>query len=497
MQRLGSWLAVALAATAACSNPGPAGIGQPCADPSDCAASAQCFAGVCTPRCRSHVECGDGYRCTDDGVCEMVESSVGDACVRELDCGVHQTCRPDDADVDGDGRLAATCQPVAPGRVPGAPCAADADCQTGVCAIGTCADLCAGDSDCGPDRVCADVPRLLPGAAPLFATCLPARARFSAPVPLAENGGRVRVAVPSHAASVAVVVRAENPQVTVGVTRAVAPDGTVLVDWPNPGRIRYAPARHESTLLIPNAPDIDVAVGAYEFTVTALRAPGELAGETPRVDVVYALGPDTGAATIDLHMVFLDLAGHPCAAAFDGGTLSAATASVSPSFADFVDAIDAILAPAGVSVGAVTYRDLRGRPDLDALDTRELGALLSTSTEPGGATVFFVRSIDPSGILALAGAIPGAPGLVGRPTAGVAIGAEALCYRSWTDLARSAAHAIGHYAGLFANVAPDGTADPIADSPTDASNLMYFSEFGGVGVSPGQAEVLRRSPVTR
>src|SRR5690606_7394450 len=133
----------------------------------------------------------------------------------------------------------------------------------------------------------------------------------------------------------------------------------------------------------------------------------------------------------------------------------------------------------------------------DALAREELPALLRASTIPGGVDVFFVRSIDPPGVQALVSGTPGAPGIPGTAASGVALSVETRCYRPWRELARTAAHAIARHLGLFHNVEPDGREDPIADSGTGADNLMYFSEFGGIELSPGQSEVLRQNPVLR
>jgi hypothetical protein len=77
------------------------------------------------------------------------------------------------------------------------------------------------------------------------------------------------------------------------------------------------------------------------------------------------------------------------------------------------------------------------------------------------------------------------------------IGLDTLCYRSWQDVARLTAHEIARYMGLYDNVEIDQNVDPILDSDTSSSNLMFYSELGGTDLSNGQRDILSRSPVLR
>jgi hypothetical protein len=171
----------------------------------------------------------------------------------------------------------------------------------------------------------------------------------------------------------------------------------------------------------------------------------------------------------------------------------------------YTDEIRRIFARAGISTGEITFDDIVGHPDLVGLEAAALPDLLSLAWRPGGVSVFLVRTITPVGLQALSGGgdNPGAPS-VGSPTGGVAVGIDTMCYRSWESLARVTAHAVARHMGLFRNVEPEGLGeDPIADSPgredlTQATdNLMYFSEFGGLTLTNGQRDILRRSAVLR
>ena len=82
------------------------------------------------------------------------------------------------------------------------------------------------------------------------------------------------------------------------------------------------------------------------------------------------------------------------------------------------------------------------------------------------------------------------------------IGLDTLCYRSWSQLARLTAHEIARYMGLSRNVELDSTGkawlDMIDDNDANPSNnLMFYSEVGGVDITPGQRDILSRSGVLR
>jgi hypothetical protein len=237
---------------------------------------------------------------------------------------------------------------------------------------------------------------------------------------------------------------------------------------------------------------------AYQLDVSSLRVGGVVGSAIPQVTAIAKLGP---GAILDLHFYFLDLEEHPCQAALGPTKLDAAAAVTLPEFQnDFLGRLRVLLSRGGIAPGVTTYDDLTGHADLDGLDTTKLASLLGLSTREGGVSVFFTRTLSPVGLQSMIGGSPN-PGdpQVGSPSGGVAIGIDTLCYRSWADLARITAHAIGRQMGLYRNVEPGGTAytDPIADSDTTSNNLMHYSEFGGDELSEGQREILQRSAVLR
>jgi hypothetical protein len=514
--RLAALAATALAAAlgvTACG--GGAGIGERCDGVTECAAGLQCLHHTCVPRCTRHTECGDGFRCRGDGLCERVDSAIGDACASEVDCGPGQACQLADRDFDGDGFLTATCQPEEPGGVLDDACAgptlADADgrCRSGTCVLGRCVTVCAGDLDCPLSHRCTTIPRELPGAGAqettvaAFYGCLPARGTITYRVPIVDPYQRFFLPVPGNARSLAMIARVDEGTQLVGADRVDAPSGDILFELRGgtredyfAGRLRHQLAPGIATLLIPQNPDDPIQPGAYIVSVGSYLAPGTPGTAVPRVDVVYKL--DDGVR-LDLHLYFLALADHPCADAFAGVT-SAEGARESTTFQNvFLRELDLVFARAGIVLdrSAATYQDILDRPDLDGLDATRLGELLTRADQPGGVHVFFVRTIAPAGLQGLVGGPPAPPGREGTRASGVAIAMDTLCYADWPLLARTTAHELGRALGLHRSVEPDQYEDPIADSNHATSNLMHFSEGGGTDLSPGQRLILRLNPALR
>ena len=124
----------------------------------------------------------------------------------------------------------------------------------------------------------------------------------------------------------------------------------------------------------------------------------------------------------------------------------------------------------------------------------DLYDLFRLAENESGIAIFFVRSLWPDGVQASIGGIPGPPRSPGTSASGIAISADTLCYRSWTDVARATAHSLASQMGLWNNRDLEGSPDPIVDTTGTTDNLMFFGEFGGKDLSPGQASVLSRYP---
>ncbi len=479
---------------------GDAQQGESCADSSDCDEALQCLSRVCTPRCHTHIDCGDGYTCERGGHCALVPSAIGDPCRREIDCGPAQACALQTEDLDEDGALTGICQLQTAGLTIGSECRADSECQVGICSLGLCTQMCRQLSDCPPGMECASIPRLLEDSAPRFSGCLPGRGVIGHDLAMSSPSGSVRVPVPSHAQSIALVAQVDELDQMVGATRVVAPDGALLYATPGSAEdfyenpIRYEPGLGVSTLLLSNTPSVKLKVGVYHVDVESRQPDGGEGTAVPRLRVLYKM--DTGA-TLDLHFHFLDLSSHPCSETFDGGKLDAASAQESAGFADYLAELTAVFDAAGIHLGDVTYNDITDRDDLDGVERDRVGELFARADQAGGINVFFVRSIAPAGVQAVVGATPGPPRTAGTPASGVAIGMDTLCYRDWTALARISAHAIARQMGLYYNRDPAGRPDTIGDSDDASTNLMFFGDLGGGSLSSGQREVLRRYPGLR
>ncbi len=475
------------------------GPGNVCETSSDCRDGLQCLNNVCTPQCSSHVECGDGFDCAS-GECVQVVSQVGASCARELDCGPGQTCELDLFDTNSDGQLAASCQTDQVGAVTGSECTKDSDCRNGTCAIGRCTEVCNVDDDCPLSLACVTIPRLLPNSAPTFRGCFQASGNLKIEVPMSSPFETIRVPVPSNAKSFALVTQTDDDTQLVGAARVISPSGRQLYVTPNDPQqfyrndLRYEPAPRVSTLLVPNVADVaainelQLEQGVYTIDVQSFRTAATIGSVIPKVNLIYKL--DT-AGTIDLNFYFLDSDDHPC------HVISADSAQHSNDFqVQYLDQLRAIFSGV-LAIGDVTYQDV-SRPDLDGIDQDKLPRLIELSTTNSGINVFFVRTISPPGIQALAGGRPGPPNVAGTTASGVAISLETLCYRDWNVVARTTAHEIGRHLGLFRNRQPDtGHPDTIPDSMPDSSNLMYFGEFGGTVLSEGQKKVLRLYPGLR
>jgi hypothetical protein len=501
--RCGSLFAVLVVVLAGCPG-GDGAIGDHCSDRGDCSGGLQCVAATCVPKCARAPDCGDGYSCDKDGYCHAAAGQLGDSCTSEVDCAAGLACELEGSATDPSGRLLASCVAENPARPAGSECASDADCRNGTCALGHCVDLCSATSDCGRSTSCALIPRVEADGA-MFAGCLQAHGSMRWDLPVHGTSDTVALPIPSSAQSVVVTFSVDDPDQLVGAEHVVAPDGTVAVSAP--GNYYTDPVRHklelgQSVLAMPSSPDAPLQAGEYTLSVVSKHGanPGTATPTATAVVKLDATGTDANVI-LDLHFYFLNLDEHPCADKFQpAGKLDAATASTAAFFqTDFLDMLRGLFASGGVPLGAITYEDLRDHPDLDGLDQANAPALLALGSHAVGVNVFFVRTLSPVGLQAI-GPSPGPAGLANTRQSGIVIGVDTLCYRSWQDLARLTAHEVARYMGLYDNVEIDPThTDPIRDNDDEdaSTNLMFYSELGGYSLSPGQRDILRRSPVLR
>jgi len=492
-------LLAGLAFLAGCPG-GNGGLGDRCDDSSDCASTLQCVANTCGPRCLRAPDCGAGYSCTADGYCQVSTGQLGDSCTSETDCVAGLSCELG-SDTDMTGELVASCAPTSAGHPSGDTCVRDSDCHNNLCALGRCVDLCDSTLDCGTATSCAQIPRVEAYGA-LFGGCLQAQGSLAWNIPIDGPAQTVPLPIPDSAKSLALTLTVDDPNQEVVVANLVAPDGTMLVDGaPFSDPVRFQPALAQSVLAMPSSPSTPLEAGAYAMTVEALKPPYDPSnpldfGTTPALTAVIKL--DT-SVILDLHFYFLNFDEFPCGTTAFGAATFDATAAAASSFfqSEFLGSMRSVFASGGVALGTLDYTDLRDHPDLDGLDISNAGSLLALGANAVGVNVFFVRSLSPAGLQAY-GPNPGPAGLANTAASGVIVALDTLCYRSWTDLARVAAHEISRYMGLYDNIELDEVhVDPIDDIDQSSANLMFYSELGGTDLSPGQRAILSRSVVLR
>jgi len=499
-----------------CGCPGGDGaIGDPCSSHGDCSPQLQCVENTCVPRCDRAPDCGDGYRCTPNGLCLAATGQTGDTCKSEVDCAAGLSCQIQGADVGSDGFLLASCVGENGGRPAGATCETNGDCRNGTCDLGHCIDLCTVDLDCGTGTLCTQIPRLIgfEKCQAMYRGCLQSHGSVKWSIPLKSPSEDVELPVPASARSVSVLFAVDDRNQKVGATTLYPPSADCpstaedlfsQFDYFQNPYTRHRPEFGESMLAMPVAPGLpgQLRTGVYRMRVKSLRQttgcmqpPCVLPGTaTPTATAVIKV--DDGAI-LDLHFYFLNLDDHPCGQAF-GGKLDATTAPQSAQFESYLGEIKNIIGNAVYfEVGNVTFEDLRDHADLDGLDVDNASSLLALGTHASGVNVFFVRTLSPIGLQAF-GPNPGPAGLGSTRRSGIVIGVDTLCYRTWPELARITARELARYMGLYDNVGiePDQL-DPIPDTDGSSSNLMFYSELGGTFLSEGQKQIIRRSAVLR
>lgn len=511
-----------LVALAGCSG---GGIGDACSSNNDCNGTLQCLNSYCVPQCHRAPECGDGYACDDDGFCQPATGQDGDRCQSEVDCAAGLSCQIDGAEPDSDGhlRVVASCTAENSSRPAGAACNVNLDCRNGTCALGHCVDLCRETLDCAAGTSCMLLPNDSPNN-PLFGGCLPSKGAVTWSIPVVSPTAQLPLPVPDAARSAELVMSVDDQSQKVGASSVLTPQGRRIYSLPckpllsDPPcaeffltQVRHLPAFGQSVLAMPSGEPAALETGMYQIEISSFRSDDTPGSAVPHVTAVVQLD---SSAILDLHFFFLDLADHPCAAMTNLAPLDANAARTQAFFQQaYLGELHAMTTRAGLSLGAVTYDDIKDHPELDGLDVANAGALFALGTFATGINVFFVRSLSPIGLQAF-GPIPGPAGLGGTRQSGIVIGLDTLCYRGWEAVARLTAHTIAHYMGLYHNVeletvenVPNCCFDPIGDSDTSSNNLMFFSERAdpaggpalglGAELSPGQRTVLRRSAVLR
>jgi hypothetical protein len=370
-----------------------------------------------------------------------------------------------------------------------------------------------------------------------FGGCLPSRRAVTWSIPVASPSAEILLPVPEAAASVEVVMTVDDVSQKVGASSVLSPGGRRSYSMPcspesssgttcDPlfefftNKVRHQPAFGQSVLAIPSGitsssltpPTSEAAPltpGIYRIQISSFRSDDTAGFAVPRVTAVVQFD---ASGTLDLHFFFLDLTDHPCAAMTNNAPLDARTAQASAFFQDdYLGGLRDVATRAGLSLGTLTYEDIKDHPELDGIDLADAGALLALGKYATGINVFFVRTLSPVGLQAF-GPNPGPAGLAGTSQSGIIVGLDTLCYRDWRAVARLTAHQIAHYMGLYHNVELGVDQRPylrdlIEDSDDANTNLMFFSEHadpgaaGALGIgdqlSKEQREILKRSAVLR
>ncbi len=488
---------------------GDASIGESCTDHGSCSSNLQCLRDICVERCDRAPECGDGYRCAEDGICHAATGQPGDACSSEVDCRVGLSCQVEGVTTRDDGLLQASCVAENAGRPAGDLCVDDRQCRNGTCDLGHCIDLCRDTIDCAAGTGCTAIPRIESNGL-RYEGCLQSRGSLSWSIPVDGTNELVPLPIPDSARGVSVLFSVEDPNQKVGAEYLFSPDNVTLLApemayYSNPF-VRHRPELGQSVLAMPATPTAPLQAGMYNVRLRSFRRGLDMNGNPvggtaiPSMTAVLKLDPN---AVLDLHFYFLDLTDHPCRQTF-GGALDATIAQTADFFqTTYITQLRTLIAKGGVGLGSLTYTDLRNHPDLDGLDVSNVSSLLSLGAHATGINVFFVRTLTPVGLQAI-GPNPGPAGLANTRQSGVVISIDTLCYRNWTQLARTTARELALYMGLYANSEIDANDitlpthfDPIPDSDSSSTNLMFNSDLAGTELSDGQRFVLTRSPALR
>jgi hypothetical protein len=488
-----------------------------CQAQTDCRAGYQCFGGVCTLACQADGDCGRGFVCTSGQCMPAPGAKLGEPCSMDADCSSQlcfqnkcarscthdgscepiQTCLPNLIPPDNK-MVVDSCAQRRGAAAPGAACMVDSDCDRGICLIGLCAELCTAAGDChGSSMTCSAMPMPLDMAMtasdlPTLKVCLPQSGTISWE-PL-----NPWLPIPSHARSMEIYtfLPSFDFNVVAGVSELDNPSGTV--EYSSSGDlftqpVRYAPAETSSVIQVPDSAAVQLTPGAWKF---AYGTSSSLTPATARVYLKLSPSPIT-TGRIPLNFYITDLSG-ACA--------SFTAANAASVLAADIGEIRNIFDQAGLTISDVTFHDVTG-PNTIRVSTsatiampQDLDDILRTATAGHGTTagldVVIVRQIqDPSGqnsgVLGIAGGIPGSPE-VGTAHSGAVVSVQNLCATT-SAFGPVVAHETGHTLGLYHNIESDTVHhDPLTDTMSDGTNnLMYWAENMGRHLTPQQGNVVR------
>ena len=262
-------------------------------------------------------------------------------------------------------------------------------------------------------------------------------------------------------------------------------------------------------VMLPQLPQYANFVQAGTHTLVFSAGRGEVCVELATSDHVGGL--------VDLNIYLVGVPG-----------ITSANAAGATNLQEVLQAVDAILGPAGVHLGTVRYYDTDARTTAlyeIARSSGQIQRMVAEAVLPGptvsdalSLNVFFVKGFAfPEGtVIGLSAGIPGASGTYGTRASGLAFTSEFLGQSSLGDAPSGnyytglvMAHEMGHYLGLFHVLELDGaTEDPLDDTPTcssvtdrscDANNYLMFPIAWGnnIELSPKEMAVLAANPVVK
>lgn len=531
--------------------------GEPCTE------DAECLGGTCLP----DSEWPDGYctarPCNVDDDCSALDV-VCSAYEGESLCAL--TCRNDDGCRDGywcapaQGRDENICipgeRPEPTGAIDGEPCELDEDCAGGTCIEdpewpnGYCTTLaCNTFADCarGPDDVNNRCLIQQPTNFCVRICSSPADCRAEEGYICQPVGGGQGICVPGvtspptreidlddYPFPVECGVANERGTVTIDYTIDEGTTSYMITPLAKDGA-RVQPLRIE----LPDGETIDMrGANAFQLTPSILfgfinpiivpavasdasqvqAGDHRLVIETATSDLCwYLLQESEPGNTIDLNVYLVGIPG-----------VTAETAPDDPSFTTVFEAFESIYEPAGVTIGELRFID----PEESVVEAYQIvrsqtdvEQLVSQTDRPGetvddalSLNVFFVRAFafsGGSGVLGISMGLPGAAGVHGTRSSGVAFTTEFMGGNipgegdgnEYTGVVL--AHEVGHYLGLFHTSEQGGAGfDPLDDTPEcrrnfpagcpDLNNLMFpLAGISHTEVSEDQAWQIQVNPLTK